>query len=142
MKALQVHAGPIALRRLRERGLQPGDVRAVPAAAGGPKGLILNPLDRFIFGDWLSRGEQLVHLPGASIGAWRMACACLPDADAALAQLAEDYITQAYEHAPGKAPKPAHVSAVFEAKLAERFGHRAHELLSHPRFRLHVFTSR
>jgi hypothetical protein len=45
-----------------------------------------------------------VHLLGASIGAWRMACACLPDADAALAELAEDYITQSYPHAPGRMP--------------------------------------
>jgi hypothetical protein len=142
MKALQVYAGPIALQRLRERGLQPGDVRAVPGAAGGPKGLVLNPLDRFIFGEWLPRSEQVVHLLGASIGAWRMACACLPEADAALAQLAEDYVAQEYEHAPRKAPKPAHVSALFEAKLVERFGHRTHDVLSHPRFRLHVFTSR
>jgi hypothetical protein len=142
MKALQVLAGPIALQRLRERGLQPGDVRAVPGAAGGPKGLILNPLDRFIFGEWLPRSEQVVHLLGASIGAWRMASACLPEADAALAQLADDYIAQRYEHAPRKAPKPDHVSAVFEAKLVERFGHRTHDVLSHPRYRLHVFTSR
>src|SRR5471030_2099054 len=142
MKALQVLAGPTALKRLREGGLQPSDIRAIPAAAGGPKGLILNPLDRFLFGHWLPRSEQVVHLLGASIGAWRMASACLPDADAALAQLAEDYITQRYEHAPGKAPKPRHVSEVFERKLAERFGGREHEVLSNPRLRLHVFTSR
>lgn len=142
MKALEVHAGPIALQRLRERGLQPGDVRIVPAAAGGPKGLILNPLDRFLFGEWLPRSEQVVHLAGASIGAWRMACACLPDADAALAQMAEDYITQRYEHAPGKPPTPAHVTALFEARLDERLGPRAQAVLSNPRLRLHVFTSR
>jgi hypothetical protein len=142
MKALQVFAGPLALQRLRERGLQPSDIRAIPAAAGGPKGLILNPLDRFVFGHWLPRSEQVVHLLGASIGAWRMACACLPDADAALAQLADDYIAQRYDHAPGKAPKPRHVSEVFGAKLAQRFGGREAEVLSHPRLRLHVFTSR
>jgi hypothetical protein len=142
MKALQVLAGPVALRRLRERGLQPGDIRAIPAAAGGPKGLILNPLDRFVFGQWLSRSEQVVHLLGASIGAWRMASACLPDADAALKNLADDYIAQRYEHEPGKSPKPRHVSELFEAKLVERFGGREREVLSHPRFRLHVFTSR
>ena len=142
MKALQILAGPRALRRLRERGLQPEDIRAIPAAAGGPKGLILNPLDRFVFGQWLPRSTQVVHLLGASIGAWRMASACLPDADAALKDLADDYIAQRYEHAPGKAPKPRHVSELFEAKLVERFGGREHEVLSHPRFRLHVFTSR
>jgi hypothetical protein len=142
MKALQVLAGPLALQRLRERGLQPQDVRAIPAAAGGPKGLILNPLDRFLFGRWLPRSAQVVHLLGASIGAWRMASACLPDADAALKDLADDYIAQRYEHEPGKAPRPRHVSDLFEAKLVERFGGREHEVLSHPRFRLHVFTSR
>ena len=142
MKALQILAGPVALKRLRERGLQPSDIRAIPAAAGGPKGLILNPLDRFLFGQWLPRSEQVVHLLGASIGAWRMACACLPDADAALAQLAADYIAQRYEHEPGKAPKPGHVTELFDAKLRERFGGRELEVLSHPRYRLHVFTSR
>ena len=143
MKALQILAGPVALKRLRERGLQPSDIRAIPAAAGGPKGLILNPLDRYVFGQWLPRSEQVVHLLGASIGAWRMACACLPDADAALADLAADYIAQRYEHAAGQGAQAAATSAqLFEAKLQERFGGREHEVLSHPRFRLHVFTSR
>jgi hypothetical protein len=141
MRALQVFAGPWALAHLRERGLQPGDVHVIPAAAGGPKGLVLNPLDRFIFGHWLSRSAQTVHLLGASIGAWRMACACLPEADSAFAQMADDYIGQRYEHAPGRAPAPGHVSEVFGAKLAERFGGRAAQVLGHPRFRLHVFTS-
>jgi len=142
MQALQILAGPTALKRLRERGLQPQDICAIPAAAGGPKGLILNPLDRFLFGQWLPRSEQVVHLLGASIGAWRLASACLADPDAALADLAADYIAQRYEHEPGKAPKPRHVTELFEAKLRERFGGREHQVLSHPRYRLHVFTSR
>ena len=53
-RALQVFAGPRALLHLRERGLRPADVRVIPAAAGGPKGLVLNPLDRFLFGHWLA----------------------------------------------------------------------------------------
>jgi len=142
MRALQIHAGPRALRHLRERGLQPHDIRAVPAAAGGPKGLILNPIDRFVFGRWLAGSTHSVHLLGASIGAWRMATACLPDPQAAFAQLAHDYIGQTYEHAPGKPPKASHVSEVFGAKLTERFGGREAEVLGHPRYRLHVFTSR
>ncbi|MFN7727428.1 MAG: phospholipase [Rubrivivax sp.] len=140
--ALQVHAGPRALAQLREQGLRPQDVRVVPAAAGGPKGLVLNPLDRFIFGPWLGAAPQTVHLLGASIGAWRMACATLPDAEAALAQLAEDYITQQYEHAPGQAPTPTTVSRDFGRKIQERLGARATEVLAHPTRRLHVFTSR
>lgn len=142
MKALQIHAGATALKHLRERGLRPGDVRVIPAAAGGPKGLILNGLDRYLFGEWLPGGTQSVHLLGASIGAWRMATACLPEPAAQLAQMAHDYIHQDYEHAPGKPPTPKHVSEVFGAKLQQRFAGREAELLSHPRFRLHVFTSR
>jgi hypothetical protein len=142
MQALSVHAGPRARAALREHGLQPPHVRAVPAAAGGPKGLILNHLDRFIFGDWLNRASAPVHLLGASIGAWRMAAACLTDPAMALAQMADDYVRQDYEHAPGKPPTPRHVSDVFGANLLARFGQRTSELLNHPRFRLHVFTSR
>ena len=112
---------------LRERGLLAADVRVIPAAAGGPKGLVLNTLDRFIFGHWLRGSSQTVHLLGASIGAWRMASACLPDPDSALAQLASDYIAQDYPHAPGKAPTARDVSAAFGARIDERFSGRAGE---------------
>ena len=142
MRALQVFAGPLARARLRERGLVRADVRVIPAAAGGPKGLVLNALDRWLFGEWLAGTDHVVHLLGASIGAWRMACACLADPAAALAQLADDYIGQRYEHAPGRAPAPSHVSAVFAAKLHERFAGREEEVLGSSRCRLHVFTSR
>jgi len=141
MRALQVYAGAHARAHLRDRGLAPADIGAIPAAAGGPKGLVLNPLDRFVFGHWLNRSTQVVHLLGASIGAWRMACACLTDGEQAFAQMAEDYIGQRYEHAPGRAPAPDHVSDVFGARLAERFGGREAQVLGHPRYRLHVFTS-
>ena len=142
MQALNIHAGPRARAHLRERGLAPTDVRVVPAAAGGPKGLVLNALDRFLFGAWLAGAPQTVHLMGASIGAWRMACACLPDADAALAQLADDYIAQEYPHEPGKAPRARDVSRLFGATLDDRLGRHAAELLAHPTRRLHVLTSR
>lgn len=142
MRALSVHAGPRALQRLREGPLAPAEVRVVPAAAGGPKGLVLNPLDRWLFGHWLAGSTQVVHLLGASIGAWRMACATLPDADAALAELAEDYITQDYEREPGRAPTPEVVSRTFGRTLEQRLGSRAEQILGSPRYRLHVMTSR
>lgn len=140
--ALQVFAGPRARQHLRQHGLQPTDVRVVPAAAGGPKGLVLLPLDRFIFGNWLGACRQTVHLLGASIGAWRMAAACLPDADEALAQLGDDYIGQEYPHVPGRMPTAAVISQLFGQRIEERLGARALEILSHPQRRLHVFTSR
>jgi hypothetical protein len=142
MKALQVFAGPRAREYLRQHGLRPGDVRVIPAAAGGPKGLVLLPLDRYLFGHWLASSPQTVHLLGASIGAWRMAAACLPNADVALAQLGEDYITQSYPHEPGHMPTARTVSALFGERLEQRLGARAAEVLAHPQRRLHVFTSR
>lgn len=146
MKALQIHAGPRARARLRERGLRPEDVRVVPAAAGGPKGLILNPLDQYLFGPWLARGNQEVHLLGASIGAWRMATACLARDDAGAArefgQMADAYVQQRYDSLPGRRPTAATVSRGFAWTLAQAFGGREGQVLSHPRYRLHVFTSR
>lgn len=142
MRALQVLAGPRALAHLRQRGLSPADVRVIPAAAGGPKGLSLIPLDRYLFGHWLRDATQTLHLVGASIGAWRMACACLLDADAALAELAEDYVTQHYPHEPGQLPTPQAVSTAFGDKLQQRLAPRAADILGHPYRRLHVFTSR
>jgi hypothetical protein len=141
-RALQVYAGPRALIHLRERGLRPADVRLIPAAAGGPKGLVLNPLDRFLFGHWLADSPHTLHLLGASIGAWRMACAMLPDADTALAELARRYIHQQYDVPAGAWPDPTEVSRVFAELLGRQFGGREATLLAHPQRRLHVFTSR
>ncbi|MDD2180023.1 patatin-like phospholipase family protein [Acidovorax sp. D2M1] len=143
MKALRIHAGPRARQHLEQQGLRPADVGVIPAAAGGPKGLILGPMDRFIFGEWLPQSSQPVHLVGASIGAWRMATACLQGAVAAFERLEHDYIHQDYELPPGKKrPTAAHVSERFGQNLQSFYGGRVHEVLSHPRFHLHIVTSR
>ncbi len=143
MKALQIFAGPCALARIRERGLSPSDIRAIPAAAGGPKGLTLLPLDRFLFGEWLPQSAQPVDLIGASIGAWRMAAAMLIDPVAAIASLEHAYIRQDFDVLPGrKSPTRDHVSDRFAEGIQAMFGQRVHEVLSHPRYRLHVLTSR
>ena len=143
MKALRIHAGPRARQHLEQQGLQPADVGVIPAAAGGPKGLILGPMDRFIFGEWLPRSDQPVHLVGASIGAWRMATACLQQSVAAFERLEHDYIHQDYELPPGKKrPTAAHVSERFGQNLEAFYGGRVQEVLSHPRYRLHIVTSR
>jgi hypothetical protein len=142
MRALQIYAGPVAQAHLRKNGLQPQDIGAVPGAAGGPKGLILGPLDRYIFGDWLAASNHPVHLIGASIGAWRMATACLNDPAAALSRLEHDYIHQHFPMQPGeKRPSAAFVSELFGRNLRSFFGGRLGEVLSHPRYRLHIVTS-
>jgi len=143
MKALRIHAGPRARQHLEQHGLQPADVSVIPAAAGGPKGLILGPLDRFIFGQWLAQSSQPVHLVGASIGAWRMATACLNESVAAFERLEHDYIHQSYDLPPGKKrPTAAHVSERFGQNLQAFYGGRIDEVLNNPRYRLHIVTSR
>ncbi len=52
MKALCIYAGPHAKQHLSQHGLSAQDVGVIPAAAGGPKGLILGPIDRFIFNEF------------------------------------------------------------------------------------------
>jgi hypothetical protein len=45
-RAFAVHAGPRAQAHVRRDGLRADDIACVPAAAGGPKGLALVPLDK------------------------------------------------------------------------------------------------
>ena len=143
MKALRIYAGPKARQHLEKNGLQPQDIGVVPGAAGGPKGLILGALDRFIFGDWLLQSHQSVHLVGASIGAWRMATACLDNPVAAFSRLEHDYIHQHYALEPGqKRPTADFVSEKFGKSLADFYEGRVREVLNHPRYRLHIITSR
>ena len=143
MHALQIYAGPVARKALAANGLSPSHISTIPGAAGGPKGLILGALDRFIFGDWLSQSSQTVNLVGASIGAWRMSTGCLKDPVSAFKRLEHDYIHQHYELAPGqKRPTAEFVSEEFGKNLQAFYGGRVEEVLRHPRYRLHVVTSR
>lgn len=141
--ALMVHAGPLARQHLLERGLKPQDVRVVAGAAGGPKGLTLLHLDAFLFGQWLPQGGHEVDLVGASIGAWRMAAACMPNPVQALEQLGHDYIHERYGAVDGRMPGAALVSERFRATLRQHFPiHGLRPLLAHPRWRLHIITAR
>lgn len=143
MRALQLYAGPRARAAIAAHGLQPADICTIPAAAGGPKGLLLGAMDRFLFGEWLLKAQQPIDVVGASIGAWRMATACLDDPVAAFQRLEHDYIHQHYELAPGqKRPSAAFVSETFGKNLQAFYGGRVHEVLNHPRYRLHILTSR
>ncbi|AEG93084.1 conserved hypothetical protein [Ramlibacter tataouinensis TTB310] len=104
---------------------------------------MLGPLDRFLFGQWLPQSDHPVHLVGASIGAWRLATACLRDPVQALERLEHDYIHQEYELPPGRRlPTPEHVSLRFGENLQAFYGGRVTEVLGHSRFRLHVVTAR
>ncbi|NDF77097.1 MAG: hypothetical protein EB133_09510, partial [Betaproteobacteria bacterium] len=140
---LRVLAGPFARELLRSQGLHAEQISAVAGAAGGPKGLILGPLDQLIFGDWLAASGQSVALIGASIGCWRLAAACAPDPLQKLKAFSQAYIEQDYRIPEGRRrPDPAAVSASFADGLAVFFGDLSQAVLEHPRYRLHVVTAR
>ena len=143
MRALEIYAGPAARQSLLRNGLAPAHVRTIAAAAGGPKGLMLGPLDRFVFGHWLAQSRHSIDLVGASIGAWRMATACLSDQHAAFERLEHDYIHQHYTPAPGtKRLTAERVSETFSKSLTAFFEGHINEVLDHARYRLHIVTSR
>jgi hypothetical protein len=104
-----LRAGPAATRRIGRDGLAPGDIGCIPAAAGGPKGLALLPLDRLLLQHgWLAVGQPLA-LVGASIGAWRVAALAQQEPLAALDRVQHAYVHgQNYSTRPG----PVEVSAV------------------------------
>ncbi len=102
MNALRILAGPRARQRIAADGLQAAQISAIAGAAGGPKGLALIPLDRFVFGDWLASAPRPRALFGASIGAWRMAAAAQRAPLPALDRLEAAYLElQRYPESPG-----------------------------------------
>jgi hypothetical protein len=132
-------AGARAAAHIRNNGLRPADISCVPAAAGGPKGLALLPLDRLLFdpaGGWLRQAGNLA-LIGASIGAWRMAAAAMPDPLAALDRLGNGYIAQTYP----RDPTPRYVAEECR-KLARAVLGNARSVDVRPGLALAIITAR
>lgn len=142
MKHLQILAGAQARRHIGQHGLRPADVRAVAGAAGGPKGLVLNPLDRFVFGQWLAGGGPDLHLVGCSIGALRLACAAGTDADAALERFAREYIAEEYAPPAGQQQSVRNIGSCYAAMIERILRGSGQAILAQPRRRLHVVADR
>jgi hypothetical protein len=124
---------------IRERGLRAEDVDVVPGAAGGPKWLVLEGLDRFLFGEFFQQPrERPLHLIGASIGSWRTTCMALRDPAAGIERLREGYIEQHYAVKPAPAEVTRTIRAVLDGMLGET---GEEEVLTHPWARLHVITA-
>ncbi|CAD5109401.1 patatin-like phospholipase family protein [Zestomonas carbonaria] len=132
--ALTLKAGPRALRRIREQGLNPGDVGILPGAAGGPKALGIQGLDLALFGDWLPRAPRERSLIGASIGSWRFASACLPDAAAGIRLLGELYTQQRF----GKRASISEVSRSCSRMLDDLLAGQDARILANPHYRLNI----
>ncbi|KPA91110.1 MULTISPECIES: hypothetical protein [Pseudomonas] len=132
--ALTLKAGKRAYRRIRESGLKAADVGTLPGAAGGPKALGIQGLDLALFGQWLPGSPRERSLIGASIGAWRFASACLPDAAKGIERLGQLYNEQSF----AKGVTMAQVSRSCERMLHDLLEGRDASILSNERYRLNV----
>jgi len=139
MSALTFHAGPLALAQIRAHGLRAADIGTVPAAAGGPKGLIFRALDQWVFGDWFPKAPRERTLIGSSIGAWRMAAACQRDPVKAFERLGELYSGQRYT---SKKPTQQEIDDVVRGLLTEFVRGHEDDIVNHPQHRLHLLTVR
>ncbi len=135
---ISIRLGQRARQRIEREGLQAADIAIIPAAAGGPKGLILNGIDQWMFGEWLKNAPRRRRLIGASIGAWRMAAAAFHDPVAAHRRLAHHYAHQTY---PARVDA-AYVSRTVRALLENVLDGRGEEMLDNPGYLLSVITVR
>lgn len=137
---LSIEIGPAALAQLRREGLQADGVSAIVGAAGGPKGLGLAAMDRWLFGEFLPqrRRPEPVHLIGSSVGAVRMLAGAHDDPLAAIDRFVEAYTAQSF--APN--PSPADITSMFRDFLIYLIGERSAEVLGSTRTTLSLLASR
>lgn len=134
--ALTLKAGPRALARIRANGLSAAEVGTLPGAAGGPKALGIQGLDLALFGEWLPAAPRERSLIGASVGSWRFASACLPDAAEGIRRLGQLYNAQSF----AKGVSMAQISQSSQRMLHELLDGRDASILDNPHYRLNIMV--
>jgi len=139
-KALSIHLGREAARRIAEEGWNPELFSLLLGASGGPKWFILGQLDRFLFGDYLQRSEQPLTALGSSIGSWRHACLAQADPAAAIDRMEKGYLYQSYQSSRPSAEEISEVSRGILQSVLGVDGRAA--IVEHTRIRSHIVTAR
>ena len=138
MAVLEIKAGRQAYKHIRRNGLQTEDVKAVVAAAGGPKWFTTYGLMRFILGDLLKEAAHPIQFLGSSVGSWQMACGLTEDPVQALDRLRDSYAGYIYSNDPGPEEISEACGQIIQAMLADQ----TRNILNHPSRTLHVITAR
>lgn len=136
--SLVIKAGPAALKRIQEEGFSPDLFTHVAAAAGGPKWLALNRLDRAIFGDWLLNPPKPLIGIGSSIGAWRLACLAQEDPIRAIERFEAAYLAQSYSEKPSAAEVAIEAGRILDAFLCPQ---AEAEILNSQRLKINFVTT-
>ncbi len=139
MSALQLYAGPTALRALQRDGLQAEQFRMIVGASGGPKWFVLYGLDRYLFGDFFARSRQSLATLGSSAGAWRLACLGLADPLAGIDRLAWHYSRQTYSAQPTMHEISKEARKLVDIVLGEK---GAAEIATNSRIGVHIVADR
>jgi len=137
--SLTFYAGRRAIERIRSGGLSPDDVQVVAGAAGGPKWLVLGPMDRAVFTTWFKGRQKPLFLVGSSSGAWRFAMVTQADPVAAVDRFEKAYIYQFYRENPSPAEIHQEAVRILNDIMPET---GPGQILSHPFLRLNMMAVR
>lgn len=132
-------AGKKAFSKIKQEGLKPEMVKVVAGAAGGPKWLVLNHLDRVIFSSWIKNRQKPLFLLGSSIGAWRFAAASQNNHGKAIDRFQSAYLGQHYNSNPGPEEVTFETERIMNGFIDDR---RINEILHHPYMRLNIMAVR
>ncbi|MCG8537605.1 MAG: patatin-like phospholipase family protein [Pseudomonadales bacterium] len=136
---LQWSLGPRAQAHIAANGLQVDDIDLLVGASGGPKWLVLEGLDRALFGDFLQARTRPLPCLASSIGSWRFACLGQKQPLNALDRFRDAYLAQSY---PEKVTVHD-VSRVLDEVLSHLMGSTgAEEILAHRFLRTSVVAIR
>lgn len=122
-RALVLRAGARAAVRLREEGLRGELFDTLVGASGGPKWLVLRPLDDVLIERVVRLRTRPLDTLGSSIGSFRHACFAQRDPHAALERFAEGYVGQRYDGVP----TPEAISAESDRILRHFLGARGEQ---------------
>jgi len=132
-------AGKKAFLKIREEGLKPEMVKVIAGAAGGPKWLVLNHLDRVLFSSWFKMRTKPLFLLGSSIGAWRFAAASQNNHQKAIDRFQAEYLDQHYSSNPGPEEITRETIRIMDAFIDDI---KINEILQHPYMRLNIMAVR
>ena len=132
-------AGKKAFSKIREEGLRPEMIKVIAGAAGGPKWLVLNHLDRIIFSSWFKMRTKPLFLLGSSIGAWRFAAASQNNHQKAIDRFQAEYLGQHYSSNPCPKEVTRETIRIMDGFIDDI---KINEILQHPYMRLNIMAVR
>ena len=132
-------AGKKAFSKIREEGLKPEMIKVIAGAAGGPKWLVLNHLDRVIFSSWFKMRTKPLFLIGSSIGAWRFAAASQNNHRKAIDRFQAAYLDQRYTSNPGPEEVTRETIRIMDSFIDDS---KINEILHHPYMRMNIMAVR